>query len=98
MKRSSIGSPFTEHVYPDGLGGSQISIDATLKFPNPPISLPGRDLMRNAKKIWEELKLPELTPRCSVRLRAGVLAHSWQGEKAEVPLLIVVEIAQTLVG
>jgi UbiD family decarboxylase len=57
------GSPFTERVWPDGLGGSQILIDATLKFPNPPISLPSRELMENAKKIWEELKLPELTPK-----------------------------------
>jgi UbiD family decarboxylase len=57
------GSGFTERVYPDGKGGSQILIDATLKFPNPPISLPSRELMENAKKIWEELKLPELKPK-----------------------------------
>jgi UbiD family decarboxylase len=57
------GSGYEERVYPGGLGGSQILIDATLKFPNPPISLPSRDLMENAKKIWEELKLPALTPK-----------------------------------
>jgi 3-polyprenyl-4-hydroxybenzoate decarboxylase len=57
------GSGYEERVYPDDLGGSQILIDATLKFPNPPISLPSRDLMENAKKIWEELGLPELTPK-----------------------------------
>ena len=56
-------SGFTERTYPDDLGGSQILIDATLKFPNPPISLPTKELMEGARKIWEELKLPELTPR-----------------------------------
>jgi 4-hydroxy-3-polyprenylbenzoate decarboxylase len=56
-------SGFDERTYPEGKGGSQILIDATLKFPNPPISLPSKDLMENAKKIWEELKLPELTPK-----------------------------------
>jgi len=57
-------SGFEERTYPEGKGGSQILIDATLKFPNPPISLPSKDLMENAKKIWEEeLKLPKLTPK-----------------------------------
>jgi 4-hydroxy-3-polyprenylbenzoate decarboxylase len=56
-------SGFDERTYPEGKGGSQILIDATLKFPNPPISLPSKELMENAKKIWEELKLPELKPK-----------------------------------
>jgi 4-hydroxy-3-polyprenylbenzoate decarboxylase len=58
-----VESNFAERTYPEGLGGSQILIDATLKFPFPPVSLPGRELMQNARTIWEELGLPKLTPR-----------------------------------
>jgi UbiD family decarboxylase len=54
---------FAARTYPDGLGGSQILIDATRGWAYPPVSLPAKDLMENARKIWEELKLPELTPR-----------------------------------
>ena len=35
--------------------------DATLKGPMPPLALPKREYMENAKKIWEELGLPPLT-------------------------------------
>ena len=38
-------------------------IDATLKEDFPPISLPKREFMENAKKIWEELGLPALRPQ-----------------------------------
>ena len=37
-------------------------IDATLKEDFPPISLPKRPYMERARKIWEELGLPELKP------------------------------------
>jgi UbiD family decarboxylase len=45
-------------------GGEDASvlIDATLKEDFPPISLPKREYMENAKKIWEELGLPKLKP------------------------------------
>jgi len=45
-------------------GGEDASvlIDATLKENFPPISLPKREYMENAKKIWEELGLPKLKP------------------------------------
>ena len=45
-------------------GGQDASvlIDATLKENFPPISLPKREYMENAKKIWEELGLPKLKP------------------------------------
>lgn len=45
-------------------GGQDASvlIDATLKEDFPPISLPKREYMERAKKIWEELGLPELKP------------------------------------
>jgi UbiD family decarboxylase len=58
-----VDAPFDERTYPGGLGGSQILIDATRGWAFPPVSLPSKDLMENARKIWEELKLPELTPR-----------------------------------
>jgi 4-hydroxy-3-polyprenylbenzoate decarboxylase len=46
-------------------GGEDASIlfDATLKEPFPPISLPKREYMENARKIWEELGLPQLKPQ-----------------------------------
>ena len=37
-------------------------IDATLKDDFPPIALPKREYMENAKAIWEELGLPPLKP------------------------------------
>jgi 4-hydroxy-3-polyprenylbenzoate decarboxylase len=45
-------------------GGEDASvlIDATLKENFPPISLPKREFMENARKIWEELGLPKLKP------------------------------------
>ena len=39
-----------------------VLIDATLKEDFPPISLPKREFMENARKIWDELGLPELKP------------------------------------
>lgn len=46
-------------------GGEDASVlfDATLKEAFPPISLPKREYMENAKRIWEELGLPALTPQ-----------------------------------
>jgi 4-hydroxy-3-polyprenylbenzoate decarboxylase len=46
-------------------GGEDASIlfDATLKEPFPPISLPKREYMEHAKKIWDELGLPPLKPQ-----------------------------------
>src|SRR5262245_66392018 len=41
---------------------SAVLIDATLKENFPPISLPKREYMENARKIWEELGLPKLKP------------------------------------
>lgn len=58
-----VGAKFIDRVYPGGLGGSQILIDATLKWPYPPVSLPAREHMEHARAIWEELGLPKLTPR-----------------------------------
>jgi 4-hydroxy-3-polyprenylbenzoate decarboxylase len=38
-------------------------IDATQKEPDPPLSLPKREFMERARKIWEELGLPKLKPQ-----------------------------------
>lgn len=38
-------------------------IDATRPWPYMPVSLPSKDIMENAKGIWEELGLPTLKPR-----------------------------------
>jgi 4-hydroxy-3-polyprenylbenzoate decarboxylase len=42
---------------------SAMLINAILKEPYPPISLPKKEYMENARKIWEELGLPPLTPQ-----------------------------------
>jgi len=45
-------------------GGEDASvlIDATMKEAFPPVSLPKREFMERARKIWEELGLPKLKP------------------------------------
>jgi len=41
---------------------STMLIDATLKGDMPPLALPKREYMENAKVLWEKLGLPPLTP------------------------------------
>ena len=43
--------------------GSVVMINAMRKWGYPPVSLPARQYMEGARKIWEELGLPTLTPR-----------------------------------
>ena len=38
-------------------------IDATMKHPMPPLALPKREFMENARMLWEKLGLPALTPQ-----------------------------------
>src|SRR5712691_12845891 len=40
---------------------SSLLIDATLKNPMPPLALPAREFMENARAIWDELGLPPLS-------------------------------------
>jgi UbiD family decarboxylase len=42
---------------------STILIDATLKYSAPPLALPARQFMEQARGIWEELGLPTLSPQ-----------------------------------
>ena len=39
---------------------STMLIDATLKYPMPPLALPKREFMESALEIWKELRLPEV--------------------------------------
>jgi UbiD family decarboxylase len=42
---------------------SAMLIDATMKHQLPPIALPKREFMENAKALWERLGLPKLVPQ-----------------------------------
>ncbi len=46
-----------------GSSDSTLMIDATLKADMPPLALPREKYMTRARKIWEELQLPRLTPQ-----------------------------------
>ncbi len=51
---------------PKSSGGGEDStllIDATLKHAMPPLALPARPFMEQARKIWDELGLPRLSPQ-----------------------------------
>ncbi|MHB9149160.1 MAG: UbiD family decarboxylase [Thermoleophilia bacterium] len=49
-------------THSDPADDSAMLVDATLKEPFPPISLPAKKYMERAREIWEELGLPELRP------------------------------------
>lgn len=55
--------PPKARIFPDGQGASSILIDATLKWPYPPTSLPKREYMEQAIRLWGELGLEELNLR-----------------------------------
>jgi len=57
------GSPHTEARFPSPSGCSAIMIDATRKWPYPPVALPAKTFMEAAKHRWEELGLPPLQPK-----------------------------------
>ena len=57
------GSPVEEARFPSPSGCSALLMDATRKWPSPPVALPKKEYMERAKKIWEELELPALTPK-----------------------------------
>jgi 4-hydroxy-3-polyprenylbenzoate decarboxylase len=57
--RSSGHGPKSGRVPND----SSLLIDATLKTPFPPLALPAREYMERARKIWDELRLPTLSPQ-----------------------------------
>ncbi len=57
------GSSHTEARFPSPSGCSAIMIDATRKWPYPPVALPAKKYMEEAKDIWEKLGLPPLQPK-----------------------------------
>jgi 4-hydroxy-3-polyprenylbenzoate decarboxylase len=57
----SIASPTELRTsYPSPSGASALLIDATTKWDYPPTSLPKKEVMERARKIWEEEGLPKL--------------------------------------
>jgi len=50
-------------IYSGRQSDSAMLIDATLKQKMPPLALPSREFMDDARKIWEEMGLPPLTIR-----------------------------------
>ena len=59
--------PYREHGHGPRSGGetdpdSALLIDATMKHPMPPLALPKREYMENAKALWERFGLPPLRP------------------------------------
>lgn len=56
-------SALGEQSYPHPTGSSAILIDATMKWPYPPVSLPKKEYMERARQIWEEEGLPKLKPK-----------------------------------
>jgi len=67
-------------------GGSAILIDATRKFPYPPVALPNKNYMEKAKALWEEIGLPKLTPR--VPWWGYELGHWTDEEREEADLAL----------
>jgi 4-hydroxy-3-polyprenylbenzoate decarboxylase len=66
----SVAPPESPDVVGRATGGvferteaSAVLIDATRKWPYPPVSLPARQYMDRARELWEELGLPPLRPR-----------------------------------
>jgi UbiD family decarboxylase len=57
----SVAPPDEEHeAYPMPNGTSAVLINATTKWKYPPTSLPKKEFMENARRIWEEEGLPKL--------------------------------------
>ncbi|MSP39679.1 MAG: UbiD family decarboxylase [Deltaproteobacteria bacterium] len=74
------GSSHTEARFPSPSGCSAIMIDATRKWPYPPVALPAKKYMEAAKAKWESLGLPPLTPKMPWY---GYSLGHWQEEDVE---------------
>lgn len=57
------GSSHTEARFPSPTGCSAVMMDATRKWPYPPVALPAKKYMDAAKDKWEQLGLPPLKPK-----------------------------------
>jgi 4-hydroxy-3-polyprenylbenzoate decarboxylase len=65
---------------------SALLINATRPWAYPPVSLPRKEFMENAREIWEELGFPELTPRMPWY---GYSLGAWTAEDEEEAELAV---------
>ncbi len=65
---------------------SALLINATRPWPYPPVSLPRKEFMENAKEIWQEIGLPELTPR---KPWFGYSLGAWTAEDEEEAAMAV---------
>jgi 4-hydroxy-3-polyprenylbenzoate decarboxylase len=62
-----------------GSANSTLLIDATAKNPMPPLALPAREYMEEARAIWEKIGLPRLTPQAPWHgVHLGDWGDSWQ--------------------
>jgi UbiD family decarboxylase len=74
------GSSHTEARFPSPTGCSALLMDATRKWPYPPVALPARKYMEDAKELWEKLGLPPLQPKMPWY---GYSLGHWSEEDAE---------------
>ncbi|MEI9988930.1 MAG: UbiD family decarboxylase [Rhizomicrobium sp.] len=59
---------------------STLLIDATRKYPMPPLALPGREFMERAQGLWKELGLPALNVRAPWHgYSLGDWTDAWEG-------------------
>jgi UbiD family decarboxylase len=72
--------------YSEGANDSALLINAILKEPFPPVSLPKREYMEKALEIWKELGLPEVTPQSPW---FGYSLGQWDAELDEEAALAV---------
>ena len=56
---SATSTPF--HKYSSDMKATVLLIDATIKWPYPPIALPKKEFMERALEIWQKEGLPPLT-------------------------------------
>ncbi|MEW5898367.1 MAG: UbiD family decarboxylase, partial [Bacillota bacterium] len=70
----------------DPANESALLINAILKEPFPPVSLPKREYMERAREIWEELGLPRLAPQAPWY---GYFLGQWDAELEEEAALAV---------
>ena len=58
-------------------------VNAILRDKFPPVSLPKKEYMENARKIWEELGLPRLSPKTpGTATRSATGTTSWRRRRA----------------
>jgi len=80
------GSSHIEARFPSPSGCSAIMIDATRKWPYPPVALPAKKYMEAAKVKWEQLGLPPLKPKMPWY---GYSLGQWEEEDVENAALAV---------